>query len=450
MKLKTTISCRVWAAMVLLTGHAPFAGAKDDLPPLPVEGPLSLHTCLELALAYSPQLDQGRARLQEIDALVALTETARRPAVGGAGSYGVQSDSSLEQFGPGTSPSSEAWNAGVEARISLYSGGRFTRELAAVQADHQAAVASFLLTAEQIMRDVRIRYYEAVLGRRLIALREQNIGVLEENFRQVKSRVDAGTATTLDLMQAQVALANEEPELVRARHRADSALEALWLAGGMPYPRQWNPQAFQLPDRWQVPAFDDRVELSIQKALEGRVELAELEAMVEAREQRVDKAGLDHRPRVEGLAGYSVRNSQFGSDESDSILRGWRVGMEATWNLYDSGATRARKEQLAAGLLSLDAARRSLALQIEFEVREEFRNCQQAVEVYAATEKALLANQEALRLAQARYAAGGATQLDVLQARLALSQAELTKEQAARDFAVATARYQFSMGPGIR
>jgi outer membrane protein TolC len=54
--------------------------------------------------------------------------------------------------------------------------------------------------------------------------------------------------------------------------------------------------------------------------------------------------------------------------------------------------------------------------------------------------------QEALRLAEARHQAGTGTQLDVLSAQTALTQARTTQVQALHDYAVARARLQRALG----
>jgi outer membrane protein TolC len=54
--------------------------------------------------------------------------------------------------------------------------------------------------------------------------------------------------------------------------------------------------------------------------------------------------------------------------------------------------------------------------------------------------------EEALRLAEARLAAGSSTQLDVLNAQTALTQARTTRAQALHDYSVARARFQRAVG----
>ena len=78
--------------------------------------------------------------------------------------------------------------------------------------------------------------------------------------------------------------------------------------------------------------------------------------------------------------------------------------------------------------------------------RTAFSSFREARETLRSQEKVVEQGEEALRLARARSEAGTATQLDVLGAQTALTQARTTQVQAQRDYAVAKARLQRAIG----
>ena len=86
---------------------------------------------------------------------------------------------------------------------------------------------------------------------------------------------------------------------------------------------------------------------------------------------------------------------------------------------------------------------------IELEVRTDYSNFREAAEVLKSQEKVVEQGEEALRLAAARAAAGSATQLDVLSAQTALTDARTTQVQALHDYAVARARLVRAIGEGM-
>jgi outer membrane protein len=117
-----------------------------------------------------------------------------------------------------------------------------------------------------------------------------------------------------------------------------------------------------------------------------------------------------------------------------------------TWSLYDGNRTKGKVIEATAlyeraGVELDDAGRR-----IELEVRTAYSNFIEADEVLKSQEKVVEQAEEALRLARARSEAGTGTQLDVLSAQTALTEARSTQIQALRDYSVARARLERAIG----
>jgi outer membrane protein TolC len=85
-------------------------------------------------------------------------------------------------------------------------------------------------------------------------------------------------------------------------------------------------------------------------------------------------------------------------------------------------------------------------LAIDVEVRRAFASWQQAVELVAASSKVVEQATEALRLPRARLDVGAATQLDVLQAQVALTEAGNNKVQSLYAYNAAVAQLRKAMG----
>jgi len=83
---------------------------------------------------------------------------------------------------------------------------------------------------------------------------------------------------------------------------------------------------------------------------------------------------------------------------------------------------------------------------IELEVRTAYSTLEEAGEVLTSQEKVCEQAEEALRLANARAEAGTGTQLDVLGAQTALTEARTTQVRAKHDYAVARTRLERAIG----
>ncbi|MEM9026398.1 MAG: TolC family protein, partial [Verrucomicrobiota bacterium] len=83
---------------------------------------------------------------------------------------------------------------------------------------------------------------------------------------------------------------------------------------------------------------------------------------------------------------------------------------------------------------------------IEVEVRRAISSLQEAEELVEAATKVVEQAEEALRLADARYSAGAGTQLNVLSARFALTDARTNQLQANYSHLVAVANFERAVG----
>ena len=122
------------------------------------------------------------------------------------------------------------------------------------------------------------------------------------------------------------------------------------------------------------------------------------------------------------------------------------AGVEFNWDIFDGGLTRGKVIEAEAlyekAQVELDDGTR----RVEQEVRTAYSSFLEAREVLETQKKVQEQAEEALRLATARYEAGTSTQLDVLNAQTALTEARTTQVQAMRDYLVARARLKRAMG----
>ncbi len=101
------------------------------------------------------------------------------------------------------------------------------------------------------------------------------------------------------------------------------------------------------------------------------------------------------------------------------------------------GRTRQARARLQSQKINYDDA----VQQVELEVQQAYANLQQANETIQSQQKGVEQAVESLRLASERFTAGAGTQLDVLNARVALTRAQITELQARADYNTALAEF---------
>jgi outer membrane protein TolC len=127
-------------------------------------------------------------------------------------------------------------------------------------------------------------------------------------------------------------------------------------------------------------------------------------------------------------------------------LSGWIAGAQVTWNIFDGQLTRGKIREAQARYERAQLDVDDSARQIELDVRTAYFNFINAREILDSQKLVQDQAREALRLAEARHSAGSATQLEVLNAQTALTQARTTQVQALHDYSAARSRLQRALG----
>ena len=195
---------------LVLTGAAAVAAAEA-----PVVPPnLDLETSLALALQHNYAIRQARAFYTQNLGAVMTSESGRLPTVTAFGGY-TQIDPTLVSV-PGSSDNS--WQAGIQASQVLYSGGAVSSSIKSSRLSRDAAELGFAEAVQSALLQVRVRWFDVLLAREQVGVQEQSIVLLEEELANARSRVNAGSGSPFEQLRAEVALANGQPGLIRARN----------------------------------------------------------------------------------------------------------------------------------------------------------------------------------------------------------------------------------------
>ena len=187
------------------------------------------------------------------------------------------------------------------------------------------------------------------------------------------------------------------------------------------------------------------LEAALSSARRNRAALKIQERSVLNETEQVNIAKATGKPRIEASAGYEIRNSRL-TDDLGKEANGWYFGVQGTWDIFDAGETQGKVIQSQAKLGSARTKQRDTAQLVELEVHRAFARMREAKETIASQAKTVEQAEEALRLARERLAAGAGTQLDVLDARVALTRARTTELQARYEFSAAIAEFDRATG----
>ncbi|MDQ3623098.1 MAG: TolC family protein [Verrucomicrobiota bacterium] len=333
----------------------------------------------------------------------------------------------------------QTYNISLQVSQLLYSGGRVRASIAAAKFAEDSAYYQFRDVLDQVITRTRSQFYSILTNRALITVQEETVRLQQDLLQDQRNRFEAGTVPRFNVIRAEVELANVIPNLIRARN--DYLIAQIDLAKTLGLdPGPGGRPTFECVGTLGVPGRALSLVDSLSLAKARRPFLKAQRRNILSQAERVKGAHAGYKPTLRASAGYQIRNSSF-SDNLDQTIDGWFIGVQGNWNLFDGFATTGRVKQERALLEQAKINYDDSVQQVELEVQQAYARVQQGREVVESQRKNIEQARESLRLANERLSAGAGTQLEVLDARVALTAAQTTELQARSDYNKALAEF---------
>jgi outer membrane protein len=319
---------------------------------------------------------------------------------------------------------SDDYEASLRVIQNVYTGGAITSQLTIARLNEEKRALEYQALVNRVSMDVRTAYYDVLLNRAKIRVREQSVQVFEEELKTQKERLEAGLVGTLNVSRAEVALANEQPELIDAQTRLQNS--ELRLAQLIGVDASGKPVSVEASGQLQyAPKHPDLTEcLAYADVQRPEIRARQIDVEIEDAQLVLDRS--ESRPKVEAFAGYEVY-SERDPEVGPEFNHGWVIGLNGSWHIFDGHATRGRMQatraRREAALYALQAAKQSVAS----DVRSAFLDLQQADRVLQSETRNVQNADEALEIAKGNLGAGLGTQLDVLQAASDVTRTRTTR-----------------------
>lgn len=430
-------------ALAALLAATLLSAAPNSTQSIPDE--LDLSNALAFALENNFAIRQARERIRQQDGVVLEVRAGEIPTVTGTGQYS-RNDTALS--GSSFGASDRNWTYSVRATQVLFSAGGVKANVQSQKIAREAAVFAMQAAINDALLQVRTQFYTVLVDRERIKVQEQNIDLLKRQLQDVKNRFEAGTVSNFEVLRAEVALANAQPALIRARNGYRTDIEELRRVLGFTNAAE-NTTA-KSPNFVGTLGFTPvayELKAAVLSAREKRPDLLRLRKLEEAADQVVAARRANYYPNLAVFGSYDWRKDPRSNDFGDT-LHGWTFGLQSTWNIFDGRATAGRVVQAKSLLEQSKLASDEAQLSVDVDVRRAVSALQEATELAEASKKVIEQAEESLRLAEARFSAGAATQLDVFQSQLDLTTARLNQLQAFYSFNVAVAQLRKAMGLG--
>lgn len=339
----------------------------------------------------------------------------------------------------------KSYNIQLQASQLLYSGGGVLAGIRASKFVEDSAYFSLRQTIDQTISSVKISFHQVILNRALVVAQQQSVNLLEEQLTDQQNRYEAGTIPRFNVLQAEVALSNAKPPLIRALNNLRIAQYQLVVLLGANYPATSPSEVpFNVVGRLPYSPRAINADESIRVAIERSPLLKSQRRNILAQAQNVKVAFSGYLPVLSATSGYVIQSNPAFHSLAETT-QGWTAGLQGSWAIFDGFETAGRTAQARAQLEQAAISYDDSVRQVILSVQQAISNLQTASETLESQQQNVVQGTEALRLSQERLDAGAGTQLDVLNAQVALLQAQTTVLQARFDYIDASAQYDLAL-----
>jgi cobalt-zinc-cadmium efflux system outer membrane protein len=362
---------------------------------------LTRRTAIAAALRANPQLEVGREQTAQARARRVSAIAVPDPSL----TYSLDDQPGFLQLGGAGQK-----NAALELAVPFPDKFRLRNSIAT--ADVRLSEQAYLGLRQQIAAQAS-RSYDSLL----VAVRHRADFALSRDLaadflKKTQARFEGGTVAKLDVIRAQVVLAQAENDLIASERDVTVAMDALDRVVGRPLGTP-----IVTADSLDVPPPLPTIELLQAEALRARPELAGLES---ARAGARATTSLAREFWLPDLVVGAQRD--YGPEGSGALFS---AGVALPLPLFDWQHSRGEIAESRHRERELSASYRDLQAQIAQDVRAAYASASTALRQAVYIRDALLpAAREAYRVASVSYGLGGSSALDVIEARRSLIDAQ--------------------------
>ena len=410
----------------------------------------TLEEAILTALQQNPNILIARQEIERTKGLFIQMRAAALPQVNATAQF-QDLDPHLGHIGgvteqPGTSfinqvGAERSYTLEIAANQVIFSGGRVPGQISSASFQRDSSYYSFRNTIDLIVATVRQQFYLILLDRALIGVQEESVRLLQSQLQDQQNRFEAGTVPRFNVLQAQVALSNQIPQLITAQNNYRISQLQLAKTLGLDFnPKRGDQAPLEAVGELLYIPREMPITQVIVVAKENRPFIKQQKALVLSNNSQVGVARSGYFPQINASAGEEFRSSPL-TDNIRAARSGYIFGATGSWAIWDWGATYGRVKQARAILEESKATLDDDVRQVELEVQQAYSNLIQGRELIQSTAKNVEQATEALRLATARLDAGAGTQLEVLDARTQLTTAQSLRLQALYTYNAAVAEF---------
>ena len=424
------------------------SGLLSAQTPVPLR--LTVEEAITRGLATSHRIAEATARKDAADAVADERHAAALPQV--AAQAGYMRTNHVEEFGV-IMPNNQLrviypdvpdnYRTRLDLQWPVYTGGRVDALERAARIEATASADEIAVARADLTLEITRAYWTLLTTTESLRVVEEAVVRITAHLGDVRNQLAAGLIPPNDVLTVEAQQSRQRMLAIQARVAREVAEAELGrLVGAAP----GTPIELASPLQPGAPVREP-INALLETARRQRPERAALEKRIAAARERGTAALAGRKPTVAvgGGVDYARPNPRIFPREA-AWKTSWDAGVNVNWPLFDGGRARSEAAEAGAALRAVEERLADVDASLAVELRQRLAEVESSRAAVDAAADAVRSATEARRVLGERFAAGVATSTDVLDAQVALLQAELDRTQAMAGVHLADARLARALG----
>jgi len=426
---------------LLLAGTALAAG-----PAAPATMDLTLDQAVQLALTNNPS---GKIAVFDYEAAKGALTAARSyrwPTISATHRdswtwAGAEANRKNNNIGNDPNYISDQFSNSISFSWILWSGNKIESQISQAKLSLDSSQWGIAAARQLLKYNATDAYFKVMAARDAVKLAQESVARLERYLQDVKLQFDVGVVAKVDVLRSEVELAKAKQTLIEAQNTYDLTIANINNVMGLPLTTE-----IRVKGDLSYTRFEQDLAACVDLALRQRPEIFQYTDAAKSAEEGITVAKAGYLPSVSATYTNGWNNTTFPGGNNHN----WTVYLSTSWTFLDSGLTAGNVKKAVENFHKAREQLRQTVDSVQLDVRSTYLNMKSSEQSIQTSSAAVGLAEEDYGIKVIRYQAGVGTNLDVLDAQVALTTAKNNYLKAMYDYNIYRSKLDKSMGVPVK
>ncbi len=435
-KQKKLRSAAAYLVLVMLAGSLSTGFAA---PETTAAKELTLDEAVRMALSNNPT---GKIAVYEFEAAKGALTSARSyrwftVSVNHKDSWTWNGEAYNKKYGYDPNYVVDSFTNSATLNWTLWSGNKVESQVSQAKLALDSSQWGIAKARQQLKYDATDAYFKFMAARDNVKLSQESVERLERYLQDVKLQFDVGVVAKVDVLRSEVELAKAKQSLIEAQNTYDVTMASLNNVIGYPLTT-----VLDVKGDLSYARYEKELAFCVDAALRQRPEISQYTDAAKSAQEAITIAKAGYLPTVSAVYQAGWGDSSFPGGNNYN----WTAYLLTSWNVFDSGLTAGKVKQAVEGYKKAQEQLKQTVDSVQLDVRQTYLSLKAAEQSIATSSSAVGLAEEDYKIKVIRYQAGVGTNLDVLDAQVALTTAKNNFLKAMYEYNNYRAKLDKSMG----